>query len=181
MFSGSAFAGDLVLSLDSPPLGYPPGTDTTDCQIEGLAPCIFFTGSITNTDNDPTSLIDLSGITITFTDPSVTYFTQDNAFYDYPLLLLSGDPNWATDNSGDLPNSTTGVIFGLSYLPDTPFGDYQFTAQLTATGGDDDLGDGIVSNIVTSDVVISPEPASSVLLLLALPLVAALRRRRSQA
>lgn len=160
-FGASALGETLTLSINTP-VTYPSGSPTVNCQTSGTAPCIVYTGTIADGDTDG-SVITLNDILITFLTPGgSTYFTQDNTFFDnVPGILTAGD-------------SYSGPLFALDFPANTPPGDYQFTALVEATDGN---GVNFDSASAGSDAQVTPEPASGLLRLAALPAAFALRRR----
>jgi len=138
----SGSGADLTFTLDSntgsgsatdlPPDANPPCISSN---------CIIFTGTLTDNDSD-SSLLFLVGVSIAFSvsNPSTGFLSIDNTFdFDVPGVL-SGDPAYATDNSGNPANRYTGPIFGIDIAPGTPAGVYSGAVTIDAAGGTSDPG-----------------------------------------
>jgi len=166
-----AFCGDVTISLAPATATYPPGQDTADCQINGVAPCVVFAGNITDNDTDGSWLF-LTGVTIDL-DPA--FFTVDNTFDNDASGGFEGD----ADND-PFPESYTGPIFGVDINPLTPFGVYNGTAEFSGNGGTGDPGnDGFaVDEAFTINVV--PEPATGLLTLAFLTMIGLGRRSNTR-
>jgi hypothetical protein len=130
--------------------------------------CVLFYGTLTDTDvsTDPSyPYMVLYGIDVSFSsNPASGSLTVDNTFYDstdYVPGVLSGDPDYADDGSGNPPNSYTGAIFGIDIAPGTALGVYTGTVTISAAGGldDPDYSGFAVSRSFTVDVA-APEPAA---------------------
>jgi hypothetical protein len=124
---------------------------------------VLFSGTLTDTDSDPSNLFP-----ITVYDIGVSFasgLTLDNTFFFVVPGLYSGDPNYATDQSGAGQTSYYGPLFGIDIAPGTPLGPYSVTVTLYALGGlnDQDYQGFTVTQDITVDVV-SPEPAAAGLL-----------------
>ena len=77
--SATAF-GDFIVTLNPNSAGYPPSFDPAQCQLNGTAPCVVFSGTLSDTDTDD-SLLYLESAAIDFTVPGdASYFTFDNTF-----------------------------------------------------------------------------------------------------
>jgi hypothetical protein len=167
--------GDLTMLLDPTVEVYPPGEDPSICEETVVAPCVVFSGTLTDNDTDG-SVMNLNGVSVNFSGGDSAYFTVDPNFFDYNLpCCLSGDPNWATDGN-PFSNTYTGPIFALDIAPGTPVNVYTETLVLSASGGTNDPnGNGFT---VQEDftIVIAPEPASGLLLAMGLVAIAASRR-----
>jgi len=164
---GSSIA-DLMFTLSpnietGSPSNVAPDPDPP-CLANG---CALFYGTLTDTDvsTDPSyPYMLLSGISVSFSPgPASGSLMVDNTFYDstdYVPGTLSGDSNYATDNSGNPPNSYTGAIFGIDIAPGTSLGVYTGTVTISGAGGLDDPGYAgfTVSQPFTVDV--APEPAA---------------------
>jgi len=130
--------------------------------------CVLFTGTLTDTDvdTDP-SYPDMvfSTISVAFsTNPTSGLLSIDNTFYDavdYFSGILSGDPNYATDNLGNPPNTYTGPLFGIDIAPGTTLGSYTGSVTINVAGGLDDpnYGGFTVTQGITVNVV--PEPGAA--------------------
>jgi hypothetical protein len=184
---------DLTFTLDPTAEVYPPGADTTTCQITGAAPCVYFSGTLTDTDTDDSFLF-LESIAIIYTSPTdADYFTLDNTFYDFyqsspsgPPGVLSGDPTWATDGLGNPPNSYgPGLIFGVDIISPPPVGVYVETAEITACNIPNDStcqSGGADPGAITVDaqftISVIPEPASGWMMLAGLLGIVGLNRAR---
>jgi hypothetical protein len=174
--SATAF-GDLMVTLTPSTVVYPPSSDPAQCQLNGTAPCVVFSGTLTDTDTDG-SLLYLESAAINFTVPGdASYFTLDNTFFSDVPGVLSGDPNWATDGN-PFANTYTGPIFGVDIAPSTPVGTYVETIVISAAGGTDDplLNGFTVDEAFT--VIVTPEPTSGLTMVGGLLVMAALRRAR---
>jgi hypothetical protein len=166
-----AFAdSDLTFTLISN-TGYgSPTSLTPDPDPPCLPPnCVLFTGTLTDTDVDADpSYPDMifPGISVSFSsNPASGLLSIDNTFYDsidYFPGILSGDPNYATDGSGNPPNTYTGPLFGIDIAPGTSIGEYTGVVTISAAGGLDDpnYGGFTVTQTITVDVV-APEPAAA--------------------
>ncbi len=126
-----------------------------------------------NTDGSLVYLSDV-GISFSSSNPSSGYLSIDNTFYSSVPGVLSGDPNFATDNSGNPANKYAGPIFGIDIAPGTPAGSYTATVTIYASGGTNDpnLNGFTVSQNVTITVISSQTisfPAISAITLPASP------------
>lgn len=137
------------------------------CSIE--PGCVPFGGTLMDTDTDD-SVMSLNSIGVVFsTNPAAGGLTLDNTFYEDVPGALSGDPNYATDNSGNPPNEYSGPIFGIDIAPGTTPGLYMGTVTIYGVGGDGDPNDQgfavspSLSQQITVDVVPEPGGASLVL------------------
>jgi hypothetical protein len=169
----AAFA-DLTAVLSPNVEVFPPGADPGICNTFGVAPCVQFSGTLTDTDTDG-SFISLNGISITYGQPGdANYLTLDNTFSSGgPPLIFVGDPT-----SVFLPFTYTGVIFGVDILPTTPIGIYTETAVIQASGGTNDPnGNGFNVDMDFTIDVNSPEPSTALLMLAGLVAIVAWRRR----
>jgi uncharacterized protein (TIGR03437 family) len=139
IFPANAFAADLTFTLNSTSGSGATATLTPDADPPCSQPnCVLFSGTLTDNDTD-SSLMLIESIQVTFggTNPP-SGLTADNTFsFDVPGVL-SGDPNYATDNSGNPANAYTGPIFGIDIAPGTPPGTYTATVTITAVGGTGD-------------------------------------------
>src|SRR5271165_7166829 len=93
-----AFAGSISITLNPSVELYPPGYATALCQVNGTAPCVVFSGTITDTDTD-SSFLFLQSVAL---DPGVaadSFFTLDNLFYNDVPGLFSGDPSAPGDGN----------------------------------------------------------------------------------
>jgi hypothetical protein len=159
---------DLTFTLVSNTGSGSPTNNSPGPEPPCLAPnCVLFTGTLTDTDvdTDPSYPdIMLFTISVAFsTNPAAGLLSIDNTFYDntdYVPSELSGDPNYATDDSGNPPNSYSGPIFGIDIATGTSLGVYDGTITIEAAGGLSDPGYSgfIVTEPITVDVVAS-EPA----------------------
>jgi len=172
--------GDLSFTLSTNP-----GTGSpSNASADGAPPCqpyncVLFYGTLTDTDPnlDTSPFIFLNGpldspagITVSFSSgPANGGLTVDSTFYDstdYVPGVFSADPDFATDSSGNPPNTYTGAIFGIDIAPGTTLGDYTGTVTISGTGG---LGDPSYSGFSISQSftvdVIAPEPAAGSLVL----------------
>ena len=176
--SAPACAGDITIVISPTVEQYPPGYPTFLCQDTGTAPCVVFSGTITDNDTDD-SLLFLSSVAL---DPAVAaddYFTLDDTFYGDTPGLFSGDPDWATDNLGNYSNTYSGPLFGLDFAPDTPDGIYDGMIIFSGAGGTNDVNDSGFTVEEPFEVIIgTPEPASGLLLLGSLLATVAARRKR---
>ncbi len=133
--------------------------------------CVQFSGTLTDTDNDTSQTypyMGLIGISLAFTsNPAHGALTLDNTFTQDNAIpgVLSGDPNYATDNSGNPPNSYTGPLFGIDIAPGTTVGNYTGTITISAAGGDDDPNYNGFTVQQSIDVQVTPEPAAASLAL----------------
>jgi len=176
--SAPAFGADITIELHPSAEGYPPGYDTSLCRNNGSAPCVVFSGKITDTDTDGSYLL-LESLALDPTVPADSYFTVDSTFYNDVPGPYSGDPTWATDLLGNPSNTYSGLIFGLDFAADTPPGIYDGMAIFTGAGGDGDPGYGGFTVDVPFQVDIgTPEPASGLMILAGLLATGAARRAR---
>lgn len=173
--SPAAFA-DLTAVL-SPNFGvYPPGTDPGTCDTNGMAPCLVFSGTLTDTDTDGSfiTINDPGGISLIYGQPSdATYLTLDNTFYNDPPLLFVGDPT-----SVFIPYTYTGAIFGIDILPTIPLGVYNETAVISGFGGTNDPNGNGFTVDVDFTIEITPEPSPALLMLAGLVAMAVWHRRK---
>ena len=177
-FGDAIPVGDVTIVFAPTFAVYPPGADTFACQLgSGTdAPCVIFSGTITDTDTDGTF------ITLA-TDPTLSaysdYFTVDaNTFFDTPGFY-EGD----TDDSVASNTYGPGPIMGLDIAPDTPVGTYTAEAQFFGTGGDGDPnGYGFTVDVPFTVIVTAPEPATAEMAIAAgmLSIGASFRQRRSR-
>ena len=142
LFALRADGADLTFTLDS---GTGSGSATNlppDADPPCIAPnCVLFTGTLTDSDTDLSFLL-VQSIAVSFSasNPSTSALSPDNTFlFDVPGVL-SGDPNYATDNSGNPANQYAGPIFGIDIAPGTPVGTYSGTITINAAGGTNDPG-----------------------------------------
>jgi hypothetical protein len=162
--------GGLSFSLNpgvgtGSPTNLPPDPDTC------FAPnCVLFTGTLEDTDTD--SSIMLIGytpdgispvITVTFLSiPAEGSLSLDNTFYEDVPGVLSGDPTWATDGSGNPPNiyGDDEPIFGIDIAPGTSIGVYSGEVTIYAAGGTDDPDYNGFSVTQDFTVNVTPEPST---------------------
>ena len=171
--SAPAF-GSLIFSLSPSVESYPPGFSTATCQANGSAPCVVFSGTLTDPDTDGSDTF-LAGISVNFTLPAANgYFTVDNTFFNDVPGGLEGD----TDNN-PFSNTYTGAIFGLDFSPSTPAGVYTGMATISAYGGTNDPNDDGFTESASFTVEITPEPGSGWMIVIGLLVIVALRRRFS--
>lgn len=168
--SPAAFGG-LTAVLSPSIVPYGPGTDPSICDLTGTAPCVQFSGTLTDTDMDG-SLLLVNGISVTFSGTDGNYLSLDsNVFYNDAAGILVGDPNAATDMN-PFSNTYTGVLFGIDITTPLPAGLYVETVEFDASGGTD--GSALADVSFTID---APEPSTAVLILAGLIAVVAWRRR----
>jgi hypothetical protein len=178
--------GALVFTLDSDvgsgsPTNLPADPDTC------LAPnCVLFTGTLDDTDTD--SSIMLIGytpdgispvITVTFfSSPAAGSLSLDNTFYEDVPGVLSGDPTWATDGSGNPPNiyGDNEPIFGIDIAPGTSSGVYNGEVTIYAAGGTGDQDYNGFSVTQDFTVNVTPEPSTVSLSLVGLAAFTGSRR-----
>jgi hypothetical protein len=169
--------GDVTITFSPMTEVYPPGADTTTCNSYGVAPCVDFYGTITDTDTDG-SLLFLTGITLSAFN---NYFTVDNTF-SQDVAIPGGYEGDALDSP--FPNSYSGVIMGLDFAPDIPVGTYAADAIFAGAGGTDDPDFQGFTVVVPFSVIVSsaPEPATGGMAIIAglLAIAASLRHRRSR-
>lgn len=178
---------DLTFTLDPSVEGYPPSADTTTCDTTGAAPCVYFSGTLTDNDTDG-SLLDLESIAIIYTDPTdANYFALDNTFYDFYETPPFGPPGLLEGDTDDYvaPNTWTGLIFGVDIISPPPVGVYVETAEITACNltndGNCESGNpdpGAFTEDAAFTIVVTPEPTSGLLILAGLLLLVALDRAR---
>jgi MYXO-CTERM domain-containing protein len=149
---------------------------TPDADPPCMPPnCVLFIGTLTDTDDDadptyPDMIFPFPSISVEFSsNPASGMLSLDNTFYDsvdYFPGVLSGDPNYATDNSGNPPDTYTGPLFGIDIAPGTTLGTYTGTITIDVAGGldDPDYNGFIVMEPITVDVV-APEPSAGSLAL----------------
>lgn len=164
---------DLTFTLDSG-IGSGASTNLSPDADTCLPPnCVLFSGTLFDTDTDLSDLY-LTDISVAFSsNPASGALTVDNTFYDDVPGVLSGDPNYATDNLGNPPNSYSGPIFGIDIAPETTVGVYTGTVTIDGLGGTNDPeynGFTVSANIT---VVVTPEPAAGGLALVGLAAFAA--------
>jgi hypothetical protein len=168
---------ELTFTLDSNAVSGSPASVNPDPDI-CLAPnCALFTGTLSDNDTDYSLLF--IGIPYTHAADSSDFDVVLSLGNISPAGLLSGDPVWATDGSGNPPNIYQGPIFGIDIPANTPSGVYRDTVYLdvTPTNGTDPF---TVSEAVT--VVVSPEPGGADLMLAGLAALCGVYRwRRSSA
>jgi hypothetical protein len=174
--SPALFGDDILIAFNPATIIYPPGLDTYTCQSNGVGslPCIAFSGVVTDTDTDE-SFITLSDLAVTFDGSGSTYLTQDNTFSNNAPGLLVGDPNAA--------NTYAGPIFGLDIDPNTPWGTYTGSIQISGYNltNDQDETNELVFGQQTFTVNVVPEPFTFGLTAAGLLALAASRRfRRSR-
>jgi hypothetical protein len=179
--SPAAFA-DLtaVLGPSSVLQVYPPSLDPATCEQTGTAPCLLFSGTLTDTDSDGSiiNINDPGGISLIYGQPTdSTYLTLDSSLYYYAPLAFVGDPTASTDGSF-LPNTYTGVIFGIDIAPSIPAGTYNEVAQISAYGGTNDPMDNGFYVDMDFTIEVVPEPSSGLLILAGLGAIVARRRMR---
>lgn len=167
--SAPAYAdSDLTFTLD---FGTGSGSSTSlkpDADTCLPPNCVLFSGTLSDTDTDLSDVY-LTSISVTFsTTPSSGALTVDNTFYDDVPGVLSGDPDYASDELGNPPNIYDGPIFGIDIAPDTSPGAYTGTVTIGALGGtnDPDYNGFTVTADIT--VVVTPEPATGGLALVGL-------------
>jgi hypothetical protein len=177
--SAIAFGGtDLSFMLNPGIESYPPGADPVFCETNGTSSsCVVFSGSLIDTDLDNSvdmQLLFLNDIYIDYTlDPAAAaYFSIDSTFYNLTPGVLSV-------NNPPFQPSYTGPIFGVDFDPaTTPYGIYNMTAVIDASGGDGDPNYAGFSVTEAFTVVIaSPEPTSGMLIFAGLSVIAALSHR----
>ena len=177
--SPALFGEEIVITLTPSTVLYPPSLDASTCESNGgNAPCISFSGVITDTDTDD-SLITLSDLTFTFNGLGSTYLTQDNTFFNSAAGLLVGDPNAATDGN-PFSNTYTGPIFGLDLNANTPGGTYTGSIQVSGYNLTNDPGqtNELVLGQQNFTVQVAPEPFTFALTAAGLLALAASRRLR---
>jgi hypothetical protein len=175
-----AYAGDLTFTLDSSTGSGSPTNLNPDADICVPPNCALFTGALFDTDTDDSYLF-LDSIGVTFSSNPVSgSLTIDNTFYDDFPGILSGDPDYATDDLGNPPNIDPGDLFGIDIAPGTSSGVYTGTVTIDAAGGTDDPNDN--GFIVTQDitVVVTPEPPARSLALAGLLALAVSYRLKSK-
>ena len=160
--------GDVKFSLDSlTGAGYVPeiAPDADTCLGVG---CVLFTGTLTNTDDDPTDTFPmmLTGISVAFAfGPANNFLSVDNTFYE-DVPLLSTDPDYNSDSLGNPPDTYSGDLFGIDIAPGAVPGVYSGTVTIAGEGG---LGDenysGFTISQDTTVTVLAPEPGGAGLLL----------------
>lgn len=164
------YGDELVFAISPFQESTVPGTSPDICQITGAAPCVQFSGTLTDTDTDG-SLLVLTGISINFSGSSGTYFTLDqNLFFNDVPGILEGD----TQNN-IASNTYTGPIFGIDLGHPIPAGIYTETAVISAcnlindpnceSGGPDPLA---FTASAQFQVDVVPEPSAGSLSLLGL-------------
>jgi hypothetical protein len=170
-----AVFGSLIFTVSPSTESSPPGSSTSTCQLTGTAPCVVFSGTLSDPDTD-SSFTFLNSISVNFTLPAANgYFTVDNTFFDDVPGALEGDTN-----NNPFPNSYTGPIFGLDFASSTPPGVYQGMATISASGGTNDPNGNGFTESISFTVDITPEPASELLIAGGLvALAAAIRLRRA--
>jgi len=169
-FADSMPVGDLTFVLDSTTVSGNATGSNADPDNCALTPnCALFTGTLTNTDNDASDSYPMfiSSLGVVFDSiPANGGLTLDNTFGDNVAGLLSTDPEYATDNSGNPSDSYYGPIFGIDIAPGTTPGVYTGTVTITGSGG---LGDESYAGFTVSDAftvdVLAPEPSAAQLLL----------------
>ncbi len=180
--SPALFASDIVITFAPATVIYPPGLEAFTCQSNGgNSPCLAFSGAIDDIDTDG-SLLALADIRVTLNGAASTYLTPDNTFFNDASGLLVGDPNAATDGN-PFSNTYGGPIFGLDINPNTPWGVYTGSIQISGYNLASDPGetDELVLGQQTFAVNVVPEPFTFGLTaagLLALALSRRLRRSR---
>lgn len=174
--SPAAFA-DLTAILSPTVENSWQGVDPFTCELNGgTAPCVQFSGTITDTDTDPlAAYIYLFDVTLVPSGDS-SFFTFDGTFFNNVPGVYSDDANWATDGLGNPSNTYTGPIFGVDVDPSTPAGIYNETAQFSVAGGTADPNyNGYTFDVdFTIDV---PEPSTALLIPAGLVAIVAWRRR----
>ena len=170
--------GDLSIIFSPASEVYPPGADAFQCQLGSgtTAPCVIFSGTITDFDTDG-SFITLA------TAPTISaysnYFTVDeNTFFDTPGFYEGDTDDYVTSNTYG-----PGPIIGLDIAPDTPAGIYTAEAIFAGEGGTDDPNfQGFTIEVPFTVVIAAPEPAAGGLTIAAgmLAIAASLRNRRSR-
>ncbi len=118
--AASACAADLTFTLTSnnqsgSATNLPPDADPPCLQPN----CVLFSGALTDTDTD-LSFLFLQSLSVTFSssNPSTGLLSLDNSFdFDVPGVL-SGDPAYSTDNSGNPANAYSGPVFGIDIAPE---------------------------------------------------------------
>lgn len=164
---------DLTFTLDPSVETYPPGTDASICDVTGTAPCVQFSGTLTDNDTDG-SYLSINSISLILNAGDDAYFTLDETlFFDDVPAILEGDTN---DNF--FSNVYTGPIFGVDIAPSTPVGVYDETAEISAAGGDNDPDYNGFTVDATFTIVVTPEPRSGLLILAGLLVLVALDRAR---
>jgi hypothetical protein len=171
--SAAAFGqtGDVSIVFSPSTEVYPPGADTATCELYGTAPCVDFSGTITDTDSDGSFLF-LTGVTVS---AYANFFTVDNTFSD-DISIPGGYEGDTLDSP--FPNTYTGIIMGLDIAPGTPVGTYSANAVFAGYGGDGDPnGAGFTVDAPFTVIVNAPEPVTSSLVLGGLLAIVAARRR----
>jgi hypothetical protein len=171
---------DLSFTL-SPSLDYyPPGADPSQCQLYGTAPCVQFSGTLTDNDTDGSPLF-INSFSLILNSGDDAYFSADNFFDSFsgPPGVLEGDTS-----KSFAPNSYTGLIFGVDIISAPPPGVYNEIAEISACGGTN--GDPTCGSFFTVDADFTiqdpaPEPRTGLLMLAGLlGLVGLHRARRSR-
>lgn len=160
---------DVTITFNQPALAvYPPGYDTATCELNGTAPCVVFSGTVTDNDTDGSPL-DLTGITLSAYS---NYFTVDNTFSNDTPGLFEGDANgtFAPDYA---PVSYTGAVMGLDIGAGTPAGTYNDVAEFLGSGGTAGPDMSGYLTYVDFTVVVAPEPSSGGLVVTSLLTLAA--------
>ena len=176
--SAGLSASDLTLILNPSTAVYPPGNSTPTCELAGAAPCVIFSGVLTDDDTD-TSLMALASLSLDFgSDPSAeAYFNVDSTFdMDVPGLF-SGDPS-APGDGNPFPYMYTGPIFGIDIAPSTPYGIYQLAATVSAFGGTNDPSFSGFTTETAFTLVVAPEPSGNSLIAAGLAVLFACHRFR---
>jgi len=173
LLTAPAYGGELAFTLNPTETIYPPGIDPVICEATGTAPCVQFSGTLTDNDTDG-SLLAITGISAIFNGSDGDYFILDqNVFGDDVPGFLEGD----TD---DFVASDTyeGTIFGID-IDSPPAGVYTETIEISACNLTNDAncesGDPDPAAF-TADaqftIVVTPEPAAAGLMLTALAALA---------
>jgi hypothetical protein len=134
---------------------------------------VFLSGVITN-PADPNALptppdVLVNYIQFALSGASATFLTPDpNPFFaNVPGVFSPGDVY-------------SGIVFGVQFAPNTPFGSYGGTVTLLGDPNGADPGATESLGTATFQLTVAPEPGASSLGLAAIPLaLVALRRRRS--
>jgi hypothetical protein len=175
-----AYAGDLTFTLDSSTGSGSPMNLNPDADFCGPPNCALFTGTLFDTDTDDSYLF-LETIEVTFSsNPASGALTIDNTFYDDVSEILSGDPDYATDDLGNPPNVDSGDLFGIDIAPGTSSGVYTGTVTIDAAGGTNDPNDNGFTVTQDITVVVTPEPVAGSLALAGLLALAVSYRLKSK-
>src|ERR1022692_261643 len=115
-----AFAGSITITLNPTVEVYPPGYATALCQVNGTAPCVVFSGTITDTNTDG-SFLSLESVALDPAVPADDFFTLDNLFYNDGPRLFSGLP-FAPGGGNPPPPHGPPPLLGIVFPPKYPNG-----------------------------------------------------------